>query len=139
LTSGADPNAADIRGLTSLMHAALGSASPSVAAALIGRRALVNARGRRGESAVLLAAVRRTPAMLNELLAHGANANQADSEGRTPLMAAASRGRAEAVEALLRRGADVGRRDAAGRTAFDLALENRYTQIAVVLKNSGTR
>jgi len=77
--------------------------------------------------------------MLNVLLAHGANPNLADSEGRTPLMAAARRGRLQCVESLLQHRADAKLRDNAGRTALDLALENRYMQIASVIKSSATR
>jgi TonB family protein len=107
---------ADASGWTPLMYAA-GSYSSSGEEALLQAGADVNARSKRGETALMAGAA---IGMADEDLIHaGADVNATNDAGMTVLMLLSQRGRPDEIATLLRAGADARRKDAAGRTALD--------------------
>lgn len=120
IAAGADVGAADAEGLTALMLAAKTN-SPGTVGALIeaGARSSVNAKDRKGNSALLYAAAEygeMTAAAA--LVAAGADVNDTDAGGLTPLMWAARRNSEGTVKLLLGAGARPDARDKMGKTAL---------------------
>ncbi len=121
IAAGADVNAADNEGQTSLMRNAW-SQNLDLIDALLKAGADVNAKDKRGKTALLY--VRQelhgdmSAQVAAALVAAGAEVNVSDEEGRTPLMYTA--GNAEATKTLLKAGAGatVNARDREGRTAL---------------------
>lgn len=107
---------ADASGWTPLIYAA-GSYSSSGEGELLKAGADVNARSKRGETALMAAAV---TGMADEDLIHaGADVNATNDAGMTVLMLLSQRGRPDEIATLLRAGADARRKDTVGRTALD--------------------
>jgi ankyrin repeat protein len=106
----------DSSGWTPLMYAASAYGGTNVKL-LLTRGAAVNARGPRGETALMFAALDGRADQ--HLLSAGADVNASTQDGVTALMLAAQCGDAEAIAALLKAGAEVSARDAKGRTAMD--------------------
>jgi TonB family protein len=107
---------ADASGWAPLMYAA-GSYSSSGEGELLQAGADVNARSKRGETALMAAAA---TGMADEDLIHaGADMNATNDVGMTALMLLSQRGDPDQIATMLRAGADARRRDAAGRTALD--------------------
>ena len=106
----------DASGWTALMYAA-GSYGSSGESELLQAGADVNARSRRGETALMAAAV---SGMADEDLIHaGADVNATNDVGMTVLMLLSQRGDPEEIATMLKAGADARRKDAAGRSALD--------------------
>ena len=95
-------------------------------------RLFIHGVNERGETALLLAACERYPAMVKLLLERGADPNFQTEEGRTPLMEASLWGRYENVKHLLEHGANKCIKDNQSLKAIDLATpsdrneEERY-------------
>ena len=106
----------DASGWTPLMYAA-GSYGNSEESELLKAGVNVNARSRRGETALMAAAV--TGMADEDLLKAGANVNAVNDVGMTALMLLVQRGDPDEIETLLKAGADARRKDALGRTALD--------------------
>jgi hypothetical protein len=107
---------ADASGWAPLMYAA-GSFSSSGEGELLQAGADVNARSKRGETALMAAAA---AGMADEDIIHaGADVNATNDAGMTVLMLLSQRGRPDEIAILLKAGADARRKDAAGRTALD--------------------
>ena len=70
------------------------------------------------------------------LLENGADINKAESNGQTPLMIAVEYGHFELVEVLLEYGANLNAKTNEGYTAFDMANEDKFPEIATLLKTS---
>jgi hypothetical protein len=107
----------DASGWTPLMYAA-GSYGNSGMNELLRAGANVNARSKRGETALMAAAA--TGMADEDLIDAGANVNAANDVGMTALMLLAQRGdHPEEIATMLKAGADARKRDTAGRTALD--------------------
>ncbi len=106
----------DASGWTPLMYAA-SSYGGSVVSEMLKAGAEVNARSKRGETALMASAV--TGMADEDLLDAGADVNAVNDVGMTALMLLVQRGEAQEITALLKAGADALKKDAAGRTALD--------------------
>ena len=106
----------DASGWTPLMYAA-SSYGNSEESEILKAGANVNARSKRGETALMASAV--TGMADQDLLESGADVNAANNVGMTALMLLAQRGDADEIAILLKAGADARRKDATGRTAMD--------------------
>lgn len=106
----------DASGWTPLMYAA-SSYGNSEESEILKAGANVNARSKRGETALMASAV--TGVADQDLLESGADVNVANDVGMTALMLLVQRGNAGEIAILLKAGADARKKDAAGRTAMD--------------------
>lgn len=116
LTAGEKLTDVDGSGWTPLMYAA-GSYGASLENELIKTGANVNARSKRGETALMASAV--TGMADEDLLNAGADVNAVNDVGMTALMLLVQRGNPDELATLLKAGADPLKKDAAGRTALD--------------------
>ncbi len=106
----------DASGWTPLMYAA-GSFGDSLVADLLSAGVDVNARSKRGETALMASAV---TGMADEaLLNAGADVNAVNDSGMTALMLLVQRAEPGEVETLLKAGSDARKKDSMGRTALD--------------------
>ncbi len=116
LTAGDKLTDVDASGWTPLMYAA-GSYGNSMESALLKAGVNVNARSKRGETALMASAA---TGMANEdLLRAGADVNAINDVGITALMLLVQRADPDEIKTLLKAGADARRKDASGRTALD--------------------
>lgn len=94
-----------------------------VAEAVLARGADVNAKDKRGWTALHFAAQDYRLEIAGLLLEHGADPNAKDEHGNGPLFRATfdSQGRGEVIRMLLSRGADPRMKNAHGVSALDLA------------------
>jgi hypothetical protein len=106
----------DASGWTPLMYAA-SSYGGSVVSEMLEAGAKVNARSKRGETALMASAV--TGMADEDLLDAGADVNAVNDVGMTTLMLLVQRGEPDEITALLKAGTDALKKDAAGRTALD--------------------
>ena len=106
----------DASGWTPLMYAA-SSYRDSVVSEMVRAGADVNARSKRGETALMASAVAGIAD--EDLLEAGADVNAANDVGMTALMLLAQHGDPEEMATLLKAGANVLKIDAAGRSAID--------------------
>ena len=156
IEAGADPNARDYSGATTLHKAALTNAEPAVAKVLLDAGADIAARDENGATPLHLAAVEqnplnrspdsKSPHVLAALLAAGADLSARDGKGDTPLLAALRRTRrldredtalTKAVRALLEAGADPDARDRRGRTALHISARRGGPEMIAVLLDAG--
>jgi len=122
LDAGADPNARDSAGCTSLIAAAR-AGNVAMIHLLTSRGADPNLRDAAINSWTPLqhAIHKAQPGSVSALLDAGANPNGTDANGATPLMMAAGYGYADIVKILLARGANPRLATRDGITAIDLA------------------
>jgi TonB family protein len=106
----------DASGWTPLMYAA-GSYGDSLEGELLKAGANVDARSKRGETALMASAV--TGMADEDLLDAGAHVNAVNDVGMTALMLLVQGGEPDEIKTLLKAGADARKKDAAGRTALD--------------------
>lgn len=106
----------DASGWTPLMYAA-SSYGDSVLNEIVKAGVDVNARSKKGETALMASAV--TGMADEDLLNAGADVNAVNDDGMTALMLLVQRGDPDEVEALLKAGADARMKDSKGRTALD--------------------
>jgi TonB family protein len=106
----------DASGWTPLMYAA-SSYGDSPLKEMIKEGVDVNARSRRGETALMASAI--TGMADEDLLKAGAEVNAVNDEGMTALMLLAQRGDPDEIGTLLKAGADAHVKDSEGRTALD--------------------
>jgi ankyrin repeat protein len=98
---------------------------------------VVNARDGKGESALIVAILRRDDTWTGFLLDQGADPNLAARNGDTPLIAAARVGFLGAVAELLERKAKVDAANRMGETPLIVAVQNRHVAIARLLLSLG--
>jgi len=122
LSSGANPNAqcGPWPGASAL-HAACLLSRHTLVPTLIQGGAVVDARDRVGQTALMIAAGRGDLASVRALLDAGGDPNTRANDGSTALMRACERQAADVVTVLLASGADRTIRDAGGRTAREFA------------------
>ena len=100
-------------------------------------RRLMSIFPRRRQKQLIRAAEDGRLDLVNELLQAGGNPNAKSDGDVTVLMWAAARGHIEVVTALLEFGAEPNARTRKGRTAEDIALQEGYESIAVLLRGLG--
>ena len=106
----------DASGWTPLMYAA-SSYGDSVVSAMVKAAVDVNARSKRGETALMASAAM---GMADEdLLSAGADVNAVNDVGMTALMLLVQHGSPDEIRTLLKAGADARKKDSEGRTALD--------------------
>ena len=120
LALGADPQRAQINGVTPLL-AALNSEHVDVVAALLAAGAAPNTEDAYGRRPLTVAADCGDVTLVNLLLDAGADVNGADGGGRTALLAAAADKNVAVVRTLLAAGASVDKCLACGTSALHLA------------------
>lgn len=119
---------------TPLMRAAQNGHLP-VVRELLATGAELNAQDKEGYNALILSVITAQQSVVEYLLEQGIERDvQDDKLGWTALMWAAKEGRVELVGLLLDKGADKTIQAVTGKTAYDLAIENKRTQIAERLK-----
>jgi len=116
LASGDKLTDVDASGWTPLMYAA-GSYGISEESAILKAGVDVNARSKRGETALMASAV--TGIADEDLVNAGADVNAVNNVGMTALMLLVQRGRPDEIKTLLGAGADARKKDSEGRTALD--------------------
>ena len=133
LDKGANPNAVSQTGATPLMS----TRDSAVIALLVSRGADVNARSKRGETALADAAAHGDVEAVKLLLEKGADVNAKDYRGYTPLMQAAQydRDSPEIIRVLLARGANVNA-VAEGQTPASIAARRGDTELARLLRDA---
>ena len=136
LDHGADPNIPSQNGTTPLMAAR----SPEVVWVLVAKGARVNARSKRGETALAAAAGRGDDDSVKLLLSKGAEVNAADYRGYTPLMHAAQydRDAVDVVRLLLAYGANANV-IAEGQTAASIAARRGDTDLTCLLREAAAQ
>ena len=133
IEAGADANAAEDHGVTSLMRASE-NASPAVARALLAAGADPNASQASGLTALMIAAGTGNLDLVRALLAHGADVNATTREtGATALMWSVDAPHPAIAHLLLESGADVEASSAKGFTPLLFAALNGDIELARML------
>jgi ankyrin repeat protein len=97
----------------------------------------VNAQGKHGETALMIAAVYNKKENVNQLMAQGAQVNAKNNEGYTALMFIASQGNQEMAELLIKKGADINAQNNYGETPLMLAALNDHIDMVRLLLEKG--
>ena len=138
LRAGTDPNAADADGYKCLHQAIVGGCSKEIIQRIIDHGGDVNAKNTKGETALLIACLKRNEDVLIALLNAGADPNITDIKRDTCLHWAVSRGCSkETLLAIIDGGADVNAINRAGQTALMCAYGTENTVAISVLLNAG--
>ncbi len=130
LDAGANVNATNLRGGTSLMYAVV-SGNPETVRILLIRGANINQAGSNGWTALMIAAAKGRKEIAQILLDHGSEVNVRDMYGWTPLMRAAYEKRPGVVGILLKhQQVDVNAVDDRGETALHHVATHGDVEIA---------
>ncbi len=97
----------------------------------------INARGDRGETALMLAAVNHNIELLKFLIDNGAHVNDGDNNGYTALMFVSSEGDREVAGFLIGKGANMDSQNNNGETALMLAVLHDNLEITKMLVDKG--
>ncbi len=143
IKAGADVNTKDeLGGITALMDASRYD-SPEIVRILLDAGAVVNARNRFGDTA-LMWAIGSDSEIIRILLDAGADVNARDNDrfsegdgGNTALIMASGKGDSEVVRMLLNAGADIDAKNNSGNTALMSATRKGHTQIVRILIQAG--
>ena len=133
---GANVNAKDKNGTTTLMGAAY-SGHTEIVSAQIRAEVDINAKGKDGTTAIMLAAGEGHTEIVNALIKAGTDVNAANEQGITALMFAASGGFTEIVNTLIEGGAD-DLTDNDGKTALIHAASNGNPETVNALIDAGS-
>jgi ankyrin repeat protein len=126
LSGGADPDAREVNGGQNAMMWAIAQRHATVMEELVRRGADINARSKRGFTALMFAAQQGDADCVRILLDAGANPNDAmPRTGLTPLLIASAMGRTRAATLLLDKGANPDAVDANGFTALHDAAKRK--------------
>ena len=137
LKHGAVPNLPLPSGATPLAEAAA-SGSLKAARILLENKADPNAGGPNGATPLEEAALKGNDGIAKLLLDDGAMVNQLNAgSGTTALYAAASFGKGSTVKLLLDHGADPGLCGRNNKSAYQAAVTNGYTEVALLILRSG--
>ena len=98
---------------------------------------VINARDEKGETALIVAILRRDSSWTGHLLTEGADPNLPARNGDTPLIAAARVGFRDAVDWLIELGAKVDLDNRMGETPLIVAVQSRHTPIVRELLERG--
>ena len=131
LERGADLEARDMFGFTTLMYTAQANPEPEIISFLLQKGANVNAKSKTDLTPLMVAAnnAHTDPKVISLLLAADADINAEDNDGFTPLIWAAISSTPDMVSALLKAGANPHARERLhGKTAADYAAGNRAFQ-----------
>jgi ankyrin repeat protein len=138
LAEDANVNAADIYGDSLLAYAVMQGDS-SLVRLLIDLGANINSRNNFDITPFVLACMEDNVELLRIFINKGIDINQTFSYGRarhmTPLMMASQLGNFDVVLELIQSGADANLKDSAGKTAYDYAVKNNQSAMAVLLLN----
>jgi hypothetical protein len=138
LDQGADPNAMNENGDTSLVLSARRKSLPLVKI-LLEKGANPNLRKNGEKTPLIIAAEDGNAEMVRILLDKGADPNLRESFfGMTALMFAADRGYSPIVQTLLAKGANPNIRDNKGHTALMLVAPKGWLELTKILMNAGT-
>jgi TPR repeat protein len=138
LAQGADPDAIDKVGRSTVINAAWRGRS-RIVALLLERGVDADRRDDEGHTALEWAAINGYSDIVQSLLAAGCIADVPDVEGLTPLMRAAWNGHPAVVRALLDNGAAPDLKDLAGKSALDRALSQDDKVIVTMLRDADTK
>ncbi len=140
LARGANVNARNRRGVTPLMLAAgTANVGTDIVQWLLDRGADPQAQDDLGKNALFYAAQNGHTDTLKLLLSKGVNINSRDKRGETPLIAMLKTTAPinQTLMLLISSGGDVNARDAEGQTPLAIALQNRHTRAADLLRQAG--
>jgi ankyrin repeat protein len=132
LGAGADPDLANVSGVTPLMGAGL-AANETIFRALLAAGAHAEPLDRVRKNAATYAAAAGCTGCIQALIAAGVPLNQKLENDLTLLMWAAAYGHEATVRLLLEQGAERKARDARGKTAADMAREGNHLALAALL------
>jgi ankyrin repeat protein len=140
IANGADVNAKDVIGQTPLLDAA-GGGHKEVVELLIAKGADVNAKDKYGRTPLhssIGKIGKGNKEVVELLIAKGADVNAKDDLIEwTPLFMAVEEGHKEIVELLITADADVNAKGFGGNTPLDLAIFNKDTKVANLLRKHG--
>jgi len=136
LANKADIEAKAAGGWTPLLQAVFGGHKELVEL-LVSNKANVNVKEDAGRTPLHVAAENGYTEIARFLLASKADVNAKDRGGDTPLHTAAGFGYKEVVRLLIAGGAEIDAKDNNGRTALDLAVLNKHTDLAELLRQRG--
>lgn len=151
LNQGADPNARLREDLPTTGREAilLQAPTPLFVATLYRHSAIVdslarhgadvNAKGRKWNAPIVMAAYHGDEDTVSVLLSHGAEPNVANSRGNTALMYGASQGKEKMVSDLLRHGANPLLKNKRGDTAISLAHKKGHRRLVGLLGRAAAR
>lgn len=138
LSSGADPNAFDDKGVTPLAYAAYRGRA-DMAEELLSHGARVDQPIKGGQTPQLIAVWNGHLNVVNVLLKHGAVLTAAGNGGTSALMRAIQKGRLDVVRELIKLGADVNEANAAGDNPIRLATYTNHPDIVSALVAAGAK
>ncbi|RYV01110.1 hypothetical protein SOPP22_16245 [Shewanella sp. OPT22] len=132
-------NSVDEHGNTPLMEAVCSDGGISACRFLLSSGADVNAKNKRGESALSKAVAHGNIKIVELLLKYEADINHQDGDGFTPLMRAVLSGDIELVDVLQKNGADLNIRNKQGLTALNCAASLGSNKSVKLLLERGAK
>ncbi len=107
--------------------------------ALLDKGIDINARGKDGKTALIIAAIKGDSTIVEMLLDRGVRLNERDDDGNTALILAVANGHLQIVRLLLNKGADVNAADVNGETALRVAEKKGNADILALMNKTCSR